>query len=437
MYIIWYTLLVSAICFEGLGRKYIPGIPSMFFYFLKDAVLVFGYFSFPPPPSVRRAVRYLYGGFGVILIAGVVWTAIELANPSQESWMLAIIGFRAYWLWWIAPPLVAGFLQDEKRKRQAINVLVGTAIVISVLAALQFASPADSNLNLYTVVDGQEVHAADAAIVSSTGRARVASTFAFLSGFGDFCLLVPTLLLSIGLEAKEKRLRYAALFATGCAAATIPMTGSRSSVILGGVVLIVMAWSSGLFFTRIGRRVLLGGVAAAILSVVAFPEAIFGVQTRFEDTEETKGRIEQVAVVFPPAALSYYDYPALGIGTGMQQNVRFALNIDTPWDSEGEVGRYLIELGPIGYLLVWTAKLGLVVGLLRSYRILKRADRRGAAGAALCYALLTMLGNLTFDHIWQALYFLGCGFILSEVVSVMRPPPLRKDDVAWSPPVTG
>ncbi len=141
---------------------------------------------------------------------------------------------------------------------------------------------------------------------------------------------------------------------------------------------------------------------------------------------ETTGRVEQVALVFPPVALSYYDYPAMGIGTGMQQNARFALHVDTEWDSEGEVGRYLIELGPIGYLLVWTAKLGLVVGLLRCYRILKRAGRRGAAGAALCYALLTMLGNLTFDHVWQALYFLGCGFILSEVVSVMRPPSLRE-----------
>ena len=312
--------------------------------------------------------------------------------------------------------------------------------MISVLAAFQFASPADSDLNLYSVVNGEEVHASDTATVSSTGRARVASTFAFLSGFGDFCLLVPTLLLSIGLEAKEKRLRYAALFATGCAAAVIPMTGSRSSVILGVLVLIVMAWSSGLFFTRIGRRVLLGGVAAAILAVVAFPEAIFGVQSRFEaDTDETTGRIEQVAMVFPPLALSYYDYPFMGIGTGMQQNARFSLHVDTDsdWDSEAEVGRYLIELGPIGFLLVWTAKLGLIVCLVRSYRILKRAGRRGAAGAALCYALLTMLGNLTFDHIWQALYFLGCGFILSEVVSVMRPRPLEKGDVVWSSPATG
>jgi hypothetical protein len=31
-----------------------------------------------------------------------------------------------------------------------------------------------------------------------------------------------------------------------------------------------------------------------------------------------------------------------------------------------------------------------------------------------------MIGNLAFDHIWQALYFMGCGSILAEVVSVLR-----------------
>jgi hypothetical protein len=80
----------------------------------------------------------------------------------------------------------------------------------------------------------------------------------------------------------------------------------------------------------------------------------------------------------------------------------------------------LIELGPVGYLLVWTAKLGLIIALIRAYALLKRAGRRGAAGAALSYAALTMVGSQTFDHVWQALYFLGCGFILAEVISVQR-----------------
>ena len=74
----------------------------------------------------------------------------------------------------------------------------------------------------------------------------------------------------------------------------------------------------------------------------------------------------------------------------------------------------------MGFLLVWTMKLGLSVALFRAYRILKRAGRKGATTAALSYAILTMVGNLTFDHIWQALYLTGCGFILAEVLAVAR-----------------
>jgi len=288
------------------------------------------------------------------------------------------------------------------------------------MAAFQFASPADSSLNLYSVYEGEEIHASDMATVAATGRARVASTFSFLSGFVDFCLLIPTLLLSIGLETRDKSLRRAALFATICAAAVIPMSGSRSSVVAGVAVLLLMAWASGLFFTRIGRRVLIGGIVAAVVAVVAFPDAFFGVQSRFENTDETADRFAELAGVLPPVALSIYAYPALGIGTGMQQNGRSALHVDTAWVSEAESARTLIELGPVGYLLVWTTKLGLVIGLARAYTLLKRAGRRGAAGAALSYAVLTMFGSLVFDHVWQALYFLGCGFILAEVASVQR-----------------
>jgi hypothetical protein len=113
------------------------------------------------------------------------------------------------------------------------------------------------------------------------------------------------------------------------------------------------------------------------------------------------------------------EYPLAGSGTGMQQNARVALGVYSKWDTEGEIPRLLSELGPVGFLLVWTAKLGLMVALFRGYRILKRAGRRGAAGAAISYCALTMFGNLVFDHVWQALYFTGCGFILAEVTSVI------------------
>ena len=418
--IAWFVLLISAICLEGLGRKYLPGIPAPAFYFFKDVVLLFGYLRFRPTLAVRRTVRYLYRGFEAFWGAAFVWTVIEMFNPSHQSLPLAFIGMRAYWLWWLAPLVIAGVLQSRKEKDRAIYAISILGIGVAALAAVQFASPANSTVNLYTVQGGEEVYASDMATVESTGRARVSSTFTFLSGFVAFTLTIPALLLSLGLDSQNPRVRQAALIGTLATAAAIPMSGSRGALIVGVAVIVITMWSAGLFFTRMGRRVLIGGVVAGVLSVVAFPDALSGVQSRFGSVEETNGRIMEVLNVLPPVAMANFDYPFMGIGTGMEQNSKATFNVGTDWDTEGEVGRYLVELGPIGFILVWTAKVGLVVALLRAYTLLKRAGKRGSASAALSYAVLTMLGNLAFDHNWQALYFMGCGFILAEVVAVLR-----------------
>ncbi len=421
MQLAWFTLLFSATCLEALGRRYLPGIPSGAFYFLKDVILLWGYFQFRPAPDVGKLLRYLYRGFGLVWLAAFAWTVIQMFNPSQSSFQLALIGLRAYWLWWLAPPLVASTLQNPAQKRRAVYVLLFMAIGISLLAMAQFAAPANSSINMYTVVDGEEVYSADVATVSSTGRARVASTFAFVAGFQDFVLLIPTILLSLGLETDQPRLRWLALIATLFSAAAIPMTGSRAAVVQGGLVLFITIWSAGLFFTKIGRRILIGAAVAAVVSAAAFPDALIGVQSRFDSAEETNTRIVSVAYFFlPPVAMLSTNYPVGGIGTGMQQNARFSMHAVSEYNEELEPFRELVELGPVGYLLVWVTKLGLATALIRAYFMLKRAGRRGAAAAALSYGVLTLTSSMVYDHVFQALYFIGCGFILAEVVAVSR-----------------
>ena len=417
---VWFLLLISATCLEGLGRRYLPIVPAAFFYFVKDVILVFGWWRFRPQAPVTRTARLLFRGFEATMIAAILWTLAEIFNPESKSFVLALIGFRAYWLWWIAPLVIANVMQDRREKERAIYGLMVLAIGVSALAAAQFASPASSSLNMYTVRDGEEIYAADQAVVASTGRARVASTFAYVSGFQAFTLLVPAVLLSMGLDATNRRVRRAALVGTLVAAAVIPTSGSRSAIVIGIAILVLSLWTSGLFFTRIGRRIVLASLVAVVLATVAFPDAIFGVESRFADRSETEGRFAELANMLPPVAMLKFNYPAIGIGTGMQQNAKQSFGITTDWEVEAEVGRYLVELGPVGYLLVWITRLGLMVALLRSYSILKRAGRRGSAGAALSYAALALWGNLNFDHNWQSLYFMGCGFVLAEVVTVRR-----------------
>ena len=234
-------------------------------------------------------------------------------------------------------------------------------------------------------------------------------------------MLIPTLTLSLGLDSREPRLRNAAFIVTGLTAATIPMAGSRLTVLVGGGILLISFWTAGLFFTRIGRRILIGSIAAVVISTVAFPDALIGVQSRFENQEETQKRyLLTAASVLPPLAIAMVDHPAFGVGTGMLQNARVALDVPMRYEVEQEFERHLIELGTLGFLLVWTVKLGLSIALFRAHRMLKQAGRRGAHTAALSYAILTMVGNLTFDHVWQSLYFMGCGFVLAEVLAVAR-----------------
>jgi hypothetical protein len=416
---VWFATLMALICLEGLGRKYLPSIPGVAFYFAKDVALLFGYVQLRPPAYVGRLWKTLYGGFGIAWLVGFAWTVIEMLNPEHDSPELALIGIRAYWLWWLAPALIAGVLQDPKEKRRAIYVLSALALVISAFAMLQFVSPASADINAYA--NSAEGMRLDTAVVFSTGRARVASTFSYLTGFSDFTILVPPLLLSLGLGTSESNVRRAALFGTLAVAAVIPMSGSRAALVAAVLVLVIIAWSSGLFLTVAGRRVLIGAAVGTLLGMTIFPEALQGVQDRFtESNTETQSRFLEALEVLPPVTMAVTDYPALGFGTGMQQNARWSLRLPEIPFAEGENQRYLLELGAVGFSLIWLSKLGLVMLLLRSRRLLLRAGKREAAGAALAYAAVTYFGFLTFDHVWQALYFTGVGFIFAEVLSVVK-----------------
>ena len=125
--------------------------------------------------------------------------------------MLAAVGFRAYWLWWLAPSLVAHVLRDEKERRGAIYVLLAVSTVVAIVAAVQFVSPAEA-IGLH--VCGRRAGGRGNRLVA-TGRARVASTFSFLSGFSDFTILIPTLTLSLGLDSREPAAAKRAFIVTG------------------------------------------------------------------------------------------------------------------------------------------------------------------------------------------------------------------------------
>ena len=412
--LVWTLLLVSAICFEGLGRKLLTDVPAIFFYFLKDALLAVGLLKFGLRRAEMSSARSLYRGFVAALAAAFAWTLLQTLNSVQRAPVLAVLGFRSYWLWWIAPIVVAGVLRDKRDRERAVMVLAMVAVVVAVNAGLQFAEPAGAQS--YALYNGEEI--VPIATVATTGRARVSSTFSYISGFADFAVLVPALLLSFGLNASLRKVRVLAMASTAATVTVIPTTGSRSPVVLAIGTMALVIWNGGLL-SRAARRAVGVALLAAALAYVVGPEAIEGIQDRF-GMDDTRNRFGEILELLPPFAIARNEHPRWGIGTGMQQNARVGLKIEADWESEGEPARYLIELGTLGYLFMWFARLGLAVALLRAAAVLRRARRGAIAGAAAAYAFFAVQGGLTFDHVFQALFFVGVGFILAEVIEVQR-----------------
>jgi hypothetical protein len=198
------------------------------------------------------------------------------------------------------------------------------------------------------------------------------------------------------------------------------MSGSRAPLLIGGGLIIVIAWSAGFLLTKAGRRIAFGGFVLAAAALTTFPEAMDGVYERMSGSDSA-GRLDDTLSILPNVALQTYEYPWMGIGTGMQQNVRGQLGVSSHgYDAEHESGKQLIELGVPGYLLLWLARLGLCLALFRASRILKKGGRRAAAGAAMGFSALTFFGSLTFDHIWQSLFFIAVGYIVFETSAAYR-----------------
>jgi hypothetical protein len=342
-----------------------------------------------------------------------LWTVLQAFNPEVASVELAVLGLRSYWFWWIAPLVVASAITDPGDQRRAVVILSVYSILIAVYAGIQFSLPASDPLNAYAAADANAI-----ATVSTTGRVRVTSTFSYISGFSDFVTMAPALLFALGLGADGAWTRRLAAAGASFCAIAMPMSGTRAAVLAGGAGIALVAWGAGLLGTRAGRRMVAAGAVAAAAALWFAPDAVQGVSDRF-DTSETRERFEAAVEYIPPLAMALVEYPVFGMGTGMMQNAAQMAGVRRRFMTEYEPGRYLLELGAPGYLLFSAVRIGLAIALLRAGRNLKRLGRRAEAGGAYAFAGFAMVGNLVFDHVWQALFFVGVGLILNAHTSAV------------------
>jgi O-Antigen ligase len=404
----WQRLIWAAIFLvvcEGAIRKWIaPGFQAEV-YLVKDALLVLAYIGFLSSRIPTGIHLKAMAGLTTLLTFSLVYFALQVFNPNSPSFLLSIIGFKNYLLYVPLAFVVPYMFSSSKDLEHKLKKYAIIMIPFAALGLVQFGFGPDHWLNDYVSHDLE-----NARIIAMFGeedaKARTTGTFSYPGGYTTF--LTVMLYLGVALAA-SKNWRFSGnlwpwtLVVVSIAA--VFTTGSRGpiygSLITAPVVLYV--WTSrGIISTGNFMKVGLAGALIAIVVAFIASSAIEAYSYRAEHADNPMDRL------LSPLTESYdvlTESPI--IGAGLASTHASAITIMGTKDywwlngkfAEQEPARVLQEAGVLGFILVYAARIWLLVkaiSLGRRFRTPVYAAMAGViAGFFAQYLFLIVINNPT------------------------------------------
>lgn len=404
--------------FEGALRKWALPEAQAALYLAKDVILLGAYVGFgmakgfaAPVPSARP--------FIMLLAMAAAYGAIEMLNPALPSLTLAAVGWRSYFLYvpllFVVPQLFDS-LDDLDRALRRYALI---ALPVAALGIVQFYSPIDSELNVLVQHDPSD-HGTAAAFGKYFNRARVAGTFAYVSGFGAYLIAVAFLILA--LEAgRGWRLRGNVLLHAGLLLiiAALFATGSRAPVYM--LIVAVAIYSAvtalaGDLSASAAFRACIGALILAVGIWTLLPEPAGAFQTRVVGSGDTFSRI--AAPLIEPFDILEEAGPAgFGIGAA-HQSAAYLVGTSYPWWTKGivaesETSRVMLELGIPGFTLVFLFRIAIALFALRSAFLLKSRRARSIALVLALFLGFQVVGSVIFNPTMNVLYWFAVGMLFA------------------------
>ena len=401
---------------EGAIRKWlVPGAQDLI-YFAKDVLLVGVYAGFLRDRGQLRvrqpAAPVLYGA----LLFGALWGVLEIFNPALPNLLVGIFGFKAYFFYVPLVLVLPAAFPNDAALYHFLRRYALLAIPVGTLAVAQFFSPSSSLLNTYAR-SGEDAYIAT---FGSSAYVRVTATFSFITGYTAYLIATAILILALLGASRWKFKGQLLLFgAMGMTVLGMLMTGSRAPVLILVLLLPVYWWlgvirerSSGATF---GRLVIAMALLAWVLATTN-PQAISAFRGRAAGVGDVSGRISSPLLspylLLPEAGLLGY-----GIGATHQTAATLAPSvIPYAWLHgllvEVETGRVMVELGPIGFLLVYFVRIYLAFFSLRQVLALRTRFHRALATASFLFFLSAIPGGVVFDPTSNLYYWFFAGLLL-------------------------
>jgi len=412
-------LAMVVLVLEGVFRKWIFLGAQDLIYFAKDVLLIAAYGGFL---SERQRLRGLWipraPALYFTLAAGAVWGLFQVLNPELPNIFVGMLGFKSYFLY---VPLLfvlpAVFPSDAAVARFLMRYLL-LSIPVGLLAVAQFFSSSTSSLNTYARSPTEDL--SSAVTFGSSSFVRVTGTFSFITGYSAYLTSVVMLSLAV-LATTRWRLggNFKIYLVLGMAVMGMLMTGSRGPVVIVGVTFPLYWWLAVVREKQRGAtfvRLLIGLVLVGAFVFFVGGDALGAFQGRAAGNQlELLGRIAEPFTapfrVLPIAGL-------LGYGIGATHQAATAVTPGIPPFSwlhghliEVEPGRVMLEVGPIGFLLVYLGRLLMIALALQQAFRLKTLFHRSIAVASFMIFLSALPGGVIFDVTTGLLYWFFGGLL--------------------------
>jgi hypothetical protein len=418
--LIWAVLFL--LVYEGALRKWVvPGLQSQI-YFAKDLILIAAYILFLGSGRHHGSHLKAMATLKMLVVLSLAYFLFELLNENSPSMLVSIAGFKNYLLYaplaFIVPYMFVS-AEDLEHKLRTYAILMAPCVA---LGLVQFALPPTHWLNGY--LNNQDSDAPQALMMgavfgSGIEKVRSIGTFSYIGGYTAF--LTVMFYVAAGLAAKNRFKFSGNTLVIGYLVLTVAAmftTGSRGPIwwLVATWPLALAIWRSGglLSMGTVGRMLLVAP-AVWLLAQYMAADAFDAYAARADQAADTVDRM------LSPLIQTWGALEASGaIGTGMGTTSGGALNLmhaaDFWWLNgnlfEVEMARVLQETGIVGFVLVYGARVWLLIKAIRLGTRFRNPLYVGLSGAIACLFLQDIILGFVVNNATVGIYHWFAGGLL-------------------------
>jgi hypothetical protein len=380
--------------YEGALRKWVlPGSQSVIF-FVKDAILIIAYIAFLFSRSAPGAHLKVMTTLKALVGISLVYFLFELINPNSPSVLVSIYGLKSYLLYVPLAFIVPYMFTSSEDLEQKLRKYALLMIPCVALGLVQFAFPSTHWINGYLSHDSDILEMGEVFGEGVFEKVRSIGTFSYIGGYTAFLTVMFYIVAGLAAKSRWKVSGNAWLFAyLVLTVAAMFTTGSRAPIwwLIATLPLALAIWGyAGLLsMSNVGRIILAAAVVWVLAQLVA-ADAFDAYAHRSEQANDVMSRVLSPLVQAWSALLT-----SGPIGTGMGSASSGAQGImgtrDFWWLNgaffEVETARVLQETGIVGFILVYAARVWLLVKAISLGVRFRNPLYVGLSGAIACLFL--------------------------------------------------